>query len=632
MATRTIGTEIVLSGEKQFNDAMKGVNNNLKNLKSDMALTTAEFADNADSVEALTAKQKLLQSSVDQHRAKVDALKEMYEKQKKQYGENSAAADKYKIQLNQATVAMLKEESALKKTEEALEDAESEANKYIPITQKLASALKKPGEAFTELREKAIDSAKQMPVISEAMDIASVSAKGLKKAAEGVGKALPVAGKAVSVAGKGIGVTFKGIGTAASGLAMGVGAFTGAAAAGVAAIAAGGVAAMIAMTNMAKEAAEAAKAASEAGEKLTENQQQWLDYSNNLDNLDAAVSKAKGALAGMLLPALNDLSTKGADFLNNFADAFSHAGANTEKQTEVIARFIKVGVTQIKKELPKYLETGKALITGLLDGMSEIGPDLLNMGLDMMMDFLDLIFEFAPKLADMGIQLVEKLIEGLVEKGGPDLLQSAIDMVLKITMGLAKAAPELIPLAGQLILTLVTGLLQNLPALLTAGLELTKGIITGLCSGDLEGSGQELLDQLISTVKDCISIFLDIGSEIVQLLKEGITEAWDKFTDWFNSLFDGFFKNKKIDVEVNGNANIDGSHVSGLNYVPFDGYLAKLHRGEAVLTASEAAAYRRGETKSNAKTFNMTINTQTISKEELDSIVSYVNRKLGDIA
>ena len=34
MATRTIGTEIVLSGEKQFNDAMKGVNNNLKNLRT----------------------------------------------------------------------------------------------------------------------------------------------------------------------------------------------------------------------------------------------------------------------------------------------------------------------------------------------------------------------------------------------------------------------------------------------------------------------------------------------------------------------------------------------------------------------------------------------------------------------
>ena len=33
---------------------------------------------------------------------------------------------------------------------------------------------------------------------------------------------------------------------------------------------------------------------------------------------------------------------------------------------------------------------------------------------------------------------------------------------------------------------------------------------------------------------------------------------------------------------------IDGSHADGLNYVPFDGYRAMLHKGERVQTASEA--------------------------------------------
>jgi hypothetical protein len=35
---------------------------------------------------------------------------------------------------------------------------------------------------------------------------------------------------------------------------------------------------------------------------------------------------------------------------------------------------------------------------------------------------------------------------------------------------------------------------------------------------------------------------------------------------------------------------INGSHANGLDYVPFDGYVAQLHRGEKVLTASESAA------------------------------------------
>jgi hypothetical protein len=56
---------------------------------------------------------------------------------------------------------------------------------------------------------------------------------------------------------------------------------------------------------------------------------------------------------------------------------------------------------------------------------------------------------------------------------------------------------------------------------------------------------------------------------------------------------------------------------------------AELHRGEAVLTAPEAAAYRSGQ-GAGAKVFNMTINAKNLSKEDLDMIVDYINRKLGD--
>lgn len=39
---------------------------------------------------------------------------------------------------------------------------------------------------------------------------------------------------------------------------------------------------------------------------------------------------------------------------------------------------------------------------------------------------------------------------------------------------------------------------------------------------------------------------------------------------------------------------VDGSHASGLEFVPRDDYIARLHKGEAVLTSSEAAAWRSG--------------------------------------
>lgn len=57
--------------------------------------------------------------------------------------------------------------------------------------------------------------------------------------------------------------------------------------------------------------------------------------------------------------------------------------------------------------------------------------------------------------------------------------------------------------------------------------------------------------------------------------------------------FDGFTIRIQAIVET-VEATIDGSHASGLSYVPYDGYIAELHKGETVLTAEEAAAYRAG--------------------------------------
>jgi hypothetical protein len=39
-------------------------------------------------------------------------------------------------------------------------------------------------------------------------------------------------------------------------------------------------------------------------------------------------------------------------------------------------------------------------------------------------------------------------------------------------------------------------------------------------------------------------------------------------------------------------AGVDGSHASGLDYVPFDGYVAQTHHGEGILTAEENKDYR----------------------------------------
>ena len=45
--------------------------------------------------------------------------------------------------------------------------------------------------------------------------------------------------------------------------------------------------------------------------------------------------------------------------------------------------------------------------------------------------------------------------------------------------------------------------------------------------------------------------------------------------------------------DVKNNTGSDGSHAGGMDYVPYNNYVANLHRGEMVLTAQEADNYRR---------------------------------------
>ena len=54
------------------------------------------------------------------------------------------------------------------------------------------------------------------------------------------------------------------------------------------------------------------------------------------------------------------------------------------------------------------------------------------------------------------------------------------------------------------------------------------------------------------------------------------------------SFFNGIGKGRQIEIAAKTKgAKVDGSHANGLAYVPRDGYIAELHRGERVLTADE---------------------------------------------
>lgn len=128
MATRTITTRIALDGEKAFKDQMAQVNGELRNLKSEMTLVDATFKGQANTTEALTAKHKVLQGSVEQQREKVRALTQAVEDATQAYGDNDKRTDGYRQSLNRAKAELADLNRELQDNERYLDEASKSAD------------------------------------------------------------------------------------------------------------------------------------------------------------------------------------------------------------------------------------------------------------------------------------------------------------------------------------------------------------------------------------------------------------------------------------------------------------------------------------------------------------------------
>lgn len=128
MATRTITTRIALDGEKAFKDQMARVNGELRNLKSEMTLVDATFKGQANTTEALTAKHKVLQGSVEQQREKVRALTQAVEDATQAYGDNDKRTDGYRQSLSRALAELINLNRELEDNERYLDEASKSAD------------------------------------------------------------------------------------------------------------------------------------------------------------------------------------------------------------------------------------------------------------------------------------------------------------------------------------------------------------------------------------------------------------------------------------------------------------------------------------------------------------------------
>ena len=149
--TENIKTRLSFDGEAEYKAACKEINSTLKVLDSEMKLVTAEYKDNADSADALRAKQSVLQKTYDEQTKKVKETEAALEKCRKATGDNSEASKKLEAQLNYQKTALVKTEQELKKTADQLETAERAADSMGEEIEQSGQQAEDAGGRFSKL-------------------------------------------------------------------------------------------------------------------------------------------------------------------------------------------------------------------------------------------------------------------------------------------------------------------------------------------------------------------------------------------------------------------------------------------------------------------------------------------------
>ena len=294
--------------------------------------------------------------------------------------------------------------------------------------------------------------------------------------------------------------------------------------------------------------------------------------------IQGSVNATKSAWSNLVTGIADDNANFG-QLISNFVDSATTAASNIIPRIEVslngAAKLIESLVPPIMAELPSLIET--------------VLPQLAQSAVNIVQTLVTGISANAEQLIDSAIQIITVLGNGIYQML-PTVAQSALQIVLTLVSKLNENLPQMLDTAGQMLIAFVEGVSEHLPDIMLAAASIVETLLT----------------YFIEHLPDIVEGAMQMGNAVIDGIIDGISAAWNGLVSWFNGLWDSLFGNRSVNVDVNSSGTT-GGRAGGLDYVPYNNYIANLHRGEMVLTADEADSYRRGKGSSNGFTLTQNI-------------------------
>ena len=587
--TDTMKTKIEISGEKEYRNACKSINAGLREVASEMKLVTAQYADNADSTEALTAKAAVLNKQLVEEQNKVAAAEAALKRMVSEGLEpTDPAYQKMQANLNNNKAAMLDTERAISKNADALNELSEEASgaaqeieetgdaseKSSGKFEKLGGVLKGIGTALAAVAAAAVAAAIKLgkDVVTQFSELEqnlggaeavfgeyadSIAASG-EKAYKNLGLSQS---EYLATANK-MGALFQGSGLTqqrslelttqamqrAADMASVMGINMEDAMNAVAGAAKGNFTMMdnlgVAMNATTIEAYAASKGldfvwASASGAEREEMAMRMFfetteQYAGNFAN--ESVSTISGAL-GLLKASVSSLTAglgnSGADIAllsANVADAFGAVVDNIAPVLESVAAALPQAVgaltSQVMRLLPTLLETASQLFAEILSALVQMLPALIPAAVQAVITITSALIDNLPQIIAAAMLIVQSLITGIAD-ALPTLIPAAVQAIVTIIQGLIESLPLLLDAALQLISGLAQGLIAALPVLIEALPQIIAAVTTFIISAipQIVDAGIQLFTALIGALPDIIAAIVEAIPQIIDGIITAIVES-----------------------------------------------------------------------------------------------------------
>lgn len=335
------------------------------------------------------------------------------------------------------------------------------------------------------------------------------------------------------------------------------------------------------------------------------------EFFRNLGNTisqwwNEVLANAKQALDNVI-NAIRNFWNKVTEIWNNiisiikgwFDDVVKAVTNLFEKLTESLTKFFEQIIQHMKNAWDNIISTINQIFENISNTVKSLFEGLTNLLKSLLDTVISVINNLLTTISSMIDEFIS-VIEGIFDRIS-NVLQQIVNTIRTMVEKVIQVIGELV----QKFISTIQQLWDKVTSSITETFQKLVKII------------EENIQKVWDFLEKLVERFKKIGALILDKLLEGLKESWNRLSAWFEEHF-GYIgaiidklKSKMANLIPKDNpiSNMfSGSHASGLEYVPYDGYIAQLHKGERVLTKNEAENYN---TRSSVKEVGDTINIYT---------------------